>query len=242
MLAAQATSCTHRRRSGSTAPSSQAQARPWRQRWPRQSPSSPPAGQGRGGKAAGWSGRVGAAAQHAHAHMHADMRAGSWACMAGRRQQRAAPAGCGEGGAAGCPPTFSMPLITEASTSPLSSSSFLQPGRQAGRQAITQAAGPERRRQQHTSSCAQRRPPINPHACMHASMHGPNSPSPTVPSPSPASRPPPNRPPAHPPDVLHGVALLAHAADLVAGAVGRPRVGHGVAVVAVRVHLQDDGA
>ena len=42
---------------------------------------------------------------------------------------------------------------------------------------------------------------------------------------------PPPQPRNHPPDRLDGVAVLADVCDLVAGAVGGPRVGHGVAVV-----------
>mmetsp|Transcript_22786 Transcript_22786/g.58407 ORF Transcript_22786/g.58407 Transcript_22786/m.58407 type:complete len:416 (+) Transcript_22786:91-1338(+) len=44
------------------------------------------------------------------------------------------------------------------------------------------------------------------------------------------------------PHALDGVPLLAGGGHLVAGAVGAAGVGHGVAVVAVGVHLQDDGA
>eukprot|EP00964_Phaeocystis_antarctica_P052627 scaffold30832_cov67-Phaeocystis_antarctica.AAC.5 len=42
-------------------------------------------------------------------------------------------------------------------------------------------------------------------------------------------------------DARDGIARGAHASHLVAVAVGDARVGHGVAVVAVRVHLEDDG-
>lgn len=44
------------------------------------------------------------------------------------------------------------------------------------------------------------------------------------------------------PHVLQRVTLLAYGGDLVAGAVRGPWVRHGVAVVAVRVHLQNQGA
>lgn len=43
-------------------------------------------------------------------------------------------------------------------------------------------------------------------------------------------------------DVFHGVALRADLGDLVARAVCGARVAHGVAVVAVGVHLQNDRA